>query len=91
MYQGRTVFSQILDFLPMHKFRQCVNRYIAISVYVLVAIMKKRMKINHSLYTILQILSITLLEKKPILQVFTTTEYQKPITTGPIQLNLFEN
>jgi hypothetical protein len=27
MYQGRTVFSQILDFLPMHKFRQCVNRY----------------------------------------------------------------
>ena len=27
MYQGRTVFSQVLDFLPMHKFRQCVNRY----------------------------------------------------------------
>ncbi len=27
MYQGRTVFSQILEFLPMHKFRQCVNRY----------------------------------------------------------------
>ena len=65
--------------------------WIAISVYVLVAIMKKRMKIDLSLYTILQILSITLFEKKPILQVFTMTEYQKPITTGPIQLNLFEN
>ncbi|MEW6079072.1 MAG: IS4 family transposase [Thermodesulfobacteriota bacterium] len=65
--------------------------WIAISVYVLVAIMKKRMKIDLSLYTILQILSITLFERKPILQVFTTTEYQKPITNGPIQLNLFEN
>lgn len=65
--------------------------WIAISVYVLVAIMKKRMKINRSLYTILQILSITLFEKMPILQVFTTTEYKKPITNGPIQLNLFDN
>jgi hypothetical protein len=65
--------------------------WIAISIYVLVAIMKKRMKIDLSLYTILQILSITLFERKPILQAFTTTEYQKPITTGPIQLNLFEN
>jgi len=27
MYQGRTVFSQVLDFLPMHKFRRCVSRY----------------------------------------------------------------
>ena len=27
VYQGRTVFSQLMDFLPMHKFRQCVDRY----------------------------------------------------------------
>ena len=27
MYQGRTVFAQVMDFLPMHKFRQCVDRY----------------------------------------------------------------
>ena len=27
MYQGRTVLSQVLDFLPMHQFRQCVSRY----------------------------------------------------------------
>ncbi|MBI4653393.1 MAG: IS4 family transposase, partial [Nitrospirae bacterium] len=37
--------------------------WIAISVYVLVAIVKKRLNLNHSLYTILQILSVTLLEK----------------------------
>ena len=27
MNQGKTIFSQIMDFLPKHKFRQCVNRY----------------------------------------------------------------
>lgn len=27
MYQGKTVFSQLIDFLPMHRFRQCVSRY----------------------------------------------------------------
>jgi hypothetical protein len=27
MYHGRTAFSQVLDFLPMHKFRRCVDRY----------------------------------------------------------------
>lgn len=64
--------------------------WIAISVYVLVAIMKKRMQIDLSLYTILQILSITLFEKKPILQVLTTSEYKKQITSNHIQLKLFD-
>ena len=54
--------------------------WIAISIYVLVAIMKKRMKIDLTLYTILQILSITLFEKMPILQAF-RNEYV------PIQYN----
>jgi len=63
--------------------------WIAISVYVLVAIIKKRLKIGLSLYTILQIFSITLFEKMPILKVLTETEYKNKITTGPIQLNLF--
>ena len=44
--------------------------WIAISVYVLVAILKRRLALPHSLYTILQILSVTLFEKRPILQVF---------------------
>ena len=44
--------------------------WIAISVYVLVAIIRKRLRLPHSLYTILQILSISLFEKTPILQAF---------------------
>jgi hypothetical protein len=44
--------------------------WIAISVYVLVAIMRKRLNLSHSLYTILQILSLTLFEKTPVLQAF---------------------
>jgi hypothetical protein len=53
--------------------------WIAISIYVLVAIVKKRLNLDQSLYTILQILSVTLFEKMPILQVFQQfdyTEYQ---------------
>ena len=65
--------------------------WIAISVYVLVAIIKKRMKLDLSLYTILQIFSITLFEKMPILQALTDTDYKNKITNGPIQLNLFES
>jgi hypothetical protein len=64
--------------------------WIAISVYVLVAIMKKRMQIDLSLYTILQILSISLFEKKPILHVLTEPDYKNQIATNYIQLNLFE-
>ena len=65
--------------------------WIAISVYVLVAIIKKRLKIDQSLYTILQIFSITLFEKKPILQVLTDTDYKNKITSSHIQLKLFES
>jgi hypothetical protein len=56
--------------------------WIAISVYVLVAIIKKRLKIDLSLYTILQIISITLFEKMPILHALTETEYKNKITSG---------
>jgi IS4 transposase len=55
--------------------------WIAISTYVLVAIMKKRLKIDLSLYTILQILSITLFEKMPILQALTADDYINKITS----------
>lgn len=43
--------------------------WIAISVYVLVAILKKRLKLQHSLYTILQVLSVTAFERAPISQI----------------------
>jgi len=65
--------------------------WIAISTYVLIAIMKKRLKIDLTLYTILQILSITLFEKMPILQALTANDYRNQITIGHIQLKLFNS
>ena len=65
--------------------------WIAISTYVLVAIMKKQLKIDLTLYTILQILSISLFEKKPIYQVLTDNDYTNKITSGHIQLKLFDS
>jgi len=64
--------------------------WIAISTYVLVAIMKKKLKIDLSLYTILQILSISLFEKKPIYKTLTDNDYTNKITSKHIQLKLFE-
>ena len=65
--------------------------WIAISTYVLVAIMKKQLKIDLTLYTILQILSISLFEKKPIYRVLTDNDYTNKITSGHIQLKLFDS
>jgi len=65
--------------------------WVAISVYVLVAIMKKRLKLEQSLYTILQVLSITLFERTLISCALTESNYNKRFTTGHIQLNLFDS
>ena len=64
--------------------------WIALSIFVLVAIVKKELKLEQSLYTILQILSITLFEKEPINQVL--IDHQGLIQTpdDPNQLNLFD-
>jgi len=64
--------------------------WIAISVYVLVAILKKRLKIERDLYTILQILSITLFEKLPIQQALTSSGYAFQEGPDPNQLLLFD-
>jgi len=64
--------------------------WIALSTYLLVAIMKKVLKIELSLYTILQILSVTIFEKMPILQVLTENKCIKPVYHNPNQLNLFD-
>lgn len=63
--------------------------WIAISVYVLVAIIKKRLKLDMSLYTILQILSVTLFEKTPIYQALTETGYKVDNDMSANQLYLF--
>ena len=64
--------------------------WIAISVYVLVAIIRKRLGIDRSLYQILQILSITILEKQPILQTFHAPDSQFNELQDPNQLVLFD-
>ena len=65
--------------------------WIAISVYVLVAIIKKQLKLDSSLHTLLQILSLTLFEKLPLQQVVVETA---PVNSDIVlhnQLNLFES
>ena len=64
--------------------------WIAVSVYVLVAIIRKRLDIDRSLYQILQILSITILEKQPILQAFCAPNSQFDGPDHPNQLVLFD-
>ncbi len=64
--------------------------WIAVSVYVLVAIVKKRLGLKQSLYTILQILSITLFEKTPFLQGFSKEIYKAKTDGSCNQLMLFD-
>src|SRR6267154_128670 len=63
--------------------------WIAVSVYVLVAIIRKRLKMEASLYQILQILSLTLFEKTPILQALQPPDSQDDSLGSANQLNLF--
>ncbi|TAM93963.1 MAG: IS4 family transposase [Chitinophagaceae bacterium] len=64
--------------------------WIAVSVYVLVAIAKKKFMLNQTLYEILQILSISLFEKMPINQLFQKTQLQYFKEQDDNQLTLFD-
>ena len=64
--------------------------WIAVSVYVLIAIIKKRLGIKENLYTILQVLSITVFEKTPLVQAVTGSAYKNEKTPDVIQLKLFD-
>ena len=63
--------------------------WIAVSIYVLVAIVRKRLCLEASLYQILQVLSLTLFEKTPILQALQQIDSQDELPCMPNQLNLF--
>jgi hypothetical protein len=63
--------------------------WIAVSVYVLVAIVRKRLMLTISLYQILQILSVTLFEKTPILQALQPSDSHEDLLDNSNQLNLF--
>jgi hypothetical protein len=64
--------------------------WIAITIYLLVAMIKKMLKSELSLYTILQILSVTIVEKVPIYQLLTDSAYSVPQYPDPNQLDLFD-
>ena len=63
--------------------------WIAVSIYVLVAIVRKRLGLEVSLYQILQILSVTLFEKTPILQALQTCDSDSNLVDIGNQLILF--
>jgi len=63
--------------------------WIAVSMYVLIAIIKKKLNLDTSLHTLLQILSITLFEKMPLQQALQTIEERSNIVDNQNQLNLF--
>jgi hypothetical protein len=64
--------------------------WIAISVYVLVAIVKKELRVERSLYEILQVLRLTLFEKTPLFEGLTVHKPPNSETTSPNQLKLFD-
>jgi len=64
--------------------------WIAISVYMLVAIVKKSLKIDSSLYTILQVLSVTLFEKTQIIHALTDSNGQDSEMVHSNQLTLLD-
>jgi IS4 transposase len=63
--------------------------WIAVSVYVLVAIVRKRLKLEASLYTLLQVLSVTVFEKLLIRSALLPEATQSDAATDVNQLNLF--
>ena len=64
--------------------------WVAVSVYVLVAIVRKRLGLDASLYQILQLLSLTLFEKTPILQALQASDSQEQLLDTGNQLILFD-
>jgi hypothetical protein len=64
--------------------------WIAVSVYVLVAIIKKELGLDQSLYTILQVLSVTIFEKPPLWTAFSQTDYKTRIGGSHNKLALFD-
>jgi hypothetical protein len=80
MQSGAFVFAQLME----------TQVWIAISVYVLVAIVKRELKVERSLTEILQILSLTLFEKTPLFQALTIENLTHSQHPDHNQLRLFD-
>ena len=63
--------------------------WIAISVYLIVAIIRKRLRIEVSLYTMLQVLSVTIFERTELIQLLAINRYNDDIDGNHNKLNLF--
>jgi len=94
-WQVELFFKWIKQHLRIKKFYGTTENavksqiWIAVSVYILVAIVKKRLNLNASLYTLLQIFSLTLFEKIPIQQAFPGSNYKSEQGNDCNQMNLF--
>ncbi len=90
---GKMVFAQlrIKAFYGTTENRVKTQIWMAIGVSVLVALIKERVKLHRSLYTILQILSVTLFKKIRILQALSDIDNEENMETHPNQLNLFNS
>jgi hypothetical protein len=64
--------------------------WIAISIYVLIAIIKKKLNIEKSLYTFLQVVSVSIFEKLPLNEAFSGVDIRESVKEHCNQLNLFE-
>lgn len=63
---------------------------IALSTYLIVAILKKKLGIKRNIYEILQILSVSLFDKTPLLELFSCGEVQLPVKGGENMASLFD-
>ena len=81
---------RIKDFFGTSENAVKTQIWIAVSVYVLVAIVKKRLNISASLYEILQILSLTMFERIPLDQLLSKIVTESIDAVSPNQLNLFD-
>ncbi len=100
LYKARWQIEQFFKWLKQHLriksfFGTSENAvktqvWIAVSVYVLVAILEKRLALDQSLYRILQILGLVLFDKRPILQVFSEYDYTIGNALCCNQLKLFD-
>ena len=64
--------------------------WVAVCTYLLVAIARKKLKLQQNLYEVLQVLSVSLLDKTPINQLLTKGALQKPDEQDCNQLNIFD-
>ena len=81
---------RIKDFFGTSENAVKTQIWVAVSIYLLVTIVKKKLELPGLLYTLLQVLSVTLFEKMPISQAVQQKEYTTPLLADSNQLILFD-